>query len=72
MVIIMVMTIGDDDNYYCMMMTTIVLMSPAHLVTRECPGSELHDARLLVEGEIRHVDGTRTLQRKKKDSGEKL
>ena len=32
------------------------------LVPGECPGPELHDARLLIEGEVCHVDCARGLK----------
>ena len=37
-----------------------------YLITSKCPRPELHDTRLLVEGEVRYVDCTRTLKSMKK------
>ena len=39
-----------------------------YLITSKCPRPELHDTRLLVEGEVRYVDCTRTLKSIKKKS----
>lgn len=40
----------------------VVVEGKGHLVSVEGPGAELHDAGLLVEGEVGDVDSTRTLQ----------
>ena len=33
----------------------------SHFVSAKSPGPELHDALLLIKGEVRHVDPTRAL-----------
>ena len=43
----------------------VVEQTEADLVPGEGPGAELHDAGLLVEGEVRHVNCAGGLQREK-------
>ena len=40
----------------------VVEQTEADLVAGEGPGAELHDAGLLVKGEVRHVNRARGLQ----------
>ena len=44
-------------------MVLVVEETEADLVASEGPGAELHDAGLLVEGEVRHVNCAGGLQR---------
>ena len=44
-------------------MVLVVEETEADLVPGEGPGAELHDAGLLVEGEVRHVNCAGGLQR---------
>ena len=57
---------GIDERFEKEISVILSREAITYLITSKCPRPELHDTRLLVEGEVRYVDCTRTLKSMKK------